>query len=65
MQGLVKKSLYFLLTLFVSLSAIFILIRFSPGDPVERILGPNAKQEDIFYFVVLSRHRSDEHKRMR
>ena len=47
MSGLVKKSFYFLLTLFVSLSAIFFLVRFSPGDPVERILGPNAKQEDI------------------
>lgn len=50
MSGLVKKALYFLLTLFISLSAIFVLIRFSPGDPVERILGPNAKQEDIIKY---------------
>ncbi len=47
MSGIIKKALYFLLTLFISLTAIFIFVRFSPGDPVERILGPNAKQEDI------------------
>jgi len=65
MSGLVKKSLYFLLTLFISLSAIFILIRFSPGDPVERILGPNAKQEDILKYreqLKLDRPLSEQYK---
>ncbi len=50
MSGFFKKILYFLLTLFLSLSAIFVFVRFSPGDPVERILGPNAKQEDILKY---------------
>jgi peptide/nickel transport system permease protein len=50
MSGLFKKTLYFLLTLYISLTAIFVFVRFSPGDPVERILGPNARHEDIIKY---------------
>lgn len=65
MSGLAKKALYFLFTIFISLSAIFFLIRFSPGDPVERILGPNAKQEDIIKYreqLKLDRPLSEQYK---
>ena len=42
-----NKFIYFLVTIFLSLTLIFFLIRLAPGDPVARILGPNAKMEEI------------------
>lgn len=33
--------------MFLAVSAIFIILRATPGDPVEKILGPEAKQEEI------------------
>jgi peptide/nickel transport system permease protein len=42
-----KKFLYALLTIFVALTAIFFVIRMSPGDPVETVLGQKATQEEI------------------
>jgi len=36
-----------LVTIFLSLTLIFFLIRLAPGDPVAKILGPNAKMEEI------------------
>lgn len=47
MSKLIKKILYALFTIFVALSAIFFVIRLSPGDPVETVLGQKATQEEI------------------
>lgn len=47
MSFFINKFLYFLVTIFLSLTLIFFLVRLAPGDPVERILGPNAKMEEI------------------
>ncbi len=33
--------------MFLAVSAIFIILRATPGDPVEKILGPEAKEEEI------------------
>ena len=33
--------------MYLSLTAIFFVVRMSPGDPVELILGPNAKNEEL------------------
>lgn len=45
-----NKFLFFLVTVFLSLTLIFFLIRLAPGDPVARILGPNAKMEEIISY---------------
>ena len=47
MENIFKKLFQYLLTIFFAVSLIFILIRLAPGDPVERILGPNASYEEI------------------
>lgn len=47
LSKLVKKILYALFTIFVALTAIFFVIRLSPGDPVETVLGQKASQEEI------------------
>lgn len=47
MSKLIRKFLYALLTIFVALTAIFFVIRLSPGDPVETVLGPKATHEEI------------------
>lgn len=47
MELLFKKFLYFSFTLFLATTAIFFVVRLSPGDPVERILGPEATQVEI------------------
>ncbi|RPJ69740.1 MAG: ABC transporter permease, partial [Alphaproteobacteria bacterium] len=47
MSKLVKKILYAFFTIFVALTAIFFVIRLSPGDPVETVLGQKATQEEI------------------
>ncbi len=47
MSKLIRKFLYALLTIFVALTAIFFVIRLSPGDPVETVLGPKATYEEI------------------
>lgn len=47
MRVLLGKIVYFFfITIFV-VSAVFFSLRLAPGDPVERILGPNAKIEEI------------------
>lgn len=43
----IGKLLYSLLTIFLAVTLIFFIIRLSPGDPVERILGPEASLEEI------------------
>ncbi len=47
MSKFLNKFLYALLTIFVALTAIFFVIRLSPGDPVETVLGQKATQEEI------------------
>ena len=47
MSKLIKKLSYAFLTIFVALSTIFFVIRLSPGDPVETVLGQKATQEEI------------------
>lgn len=47
MSKILKKFLYALLTIFVALTAIFFVIRLSPGDPVETVLGQKATQQEI------------------
>ncbi|RLA63233.1 MAG: hypothetical protein DRQ88_07820 [Epsilonproteobacteria bacterium] len=50
MSLFLNKLSYFLVTIFLSLTLIFFLIRLAPGDPVARILGPNAKMEEIISY---------------
>lgn len=47
MSKLIKKIVYATFTIFVALTAIFFVIRLSPGDPVETVLGQKATQEEI------------------
>ncbi len=47
MSKLIKKIAYALMTIFLAMTAIFFVIRLSPGDPVETILGQKATQEEI------------------
>ena len=47
MSKLINKLLYAFLTIFVALTAIFFVIRLSPGDPVETVLGQKATQAEI------------------
>lgn len=47
MSKFFNKFLYAVLTIFVALTAIFFVIRLSPGDPVETVLGQKATQEEI------------------
>ncbi|MFA6236993.1 MAG: ABC transporter permease [Bacteriovorax sp.] len=47
MSKLIKKIIYAIFTIFVALTAIFFVIRLSPGDPVETILGQKTSQEEI------------------
>ena len=47
LSKLLNKFLYAVLTIFVALTAIFFVIRLSPGDPVETVLGQRATQEEI------------------
>jgi len=44
---LIHKILYALFTILIALTAIFFVIRLSPGDPVETVLGQKATQEEI------------------
>lgn len=47
MNKFFKKFLYALLTILVALTTIFFVIRLSPGDPVETVLGQKATHEEI------------------
>lgn len=42
-----KKLFNAFITLFLSLTILFILMRLAPGDPIERILGPEATDVEI------------------
>ncbi|EQC46300.1 ABC transporter, permease protein [Bacteriovorax sp. BSW11_IV] len=45
-----KSILYSLFTIVLGVSILFFIIRLSPGDPIERILGPEASLEDINHY---------------
>ncbi len=47
MSKFFKKFLYSVFTIYLAITAIFFVIRLSPGDPVETILGPKATGEEI------------------
>lgn len=44
---MIKKIFYMIVTIFLAILFIFLIVRMAPGDPVERILGPNASLEEI------------------
>jgi peptide/nickel transport system permease protein len=47
LSRLVNKLLYAMFTIFVALTTIFFVIRLSPGDPIETVLGQKATQAEI------------------
>jgi len=47
LSKLINKLLYAILTMFVALTAIFFVIRLSPGDPIEKVLGQKATQVEV------------------
>lgn len=47
MSRFFKKIFYAIFTIFLAITAIFFVIRLSPGDPIETILGPKATGEEI------------------
>ena len=52
LSKIVEKILYAFLTIFVALTTIFFVIRLSPGDPVETVLGQKATQEEILKLKI-------------
>lgn len=50
MASFTRKIIKIILTVFLALSFIFAGIRLAPGDPVEKILGPEASNEEIFNY---------------
>lgn len=47
MSYLLRKIIYSFFTIFVALTTIFFVLRMTPGDPVERILGPEASSTEV------------------
>lgn len=47
MTKLLKKISYSIFTIALAVTVLFFIIRLSPGDPVEKILGPEATFEEI------------------
>lgn len=47
MQSLLKKAFYAFFTTFLAITLLFIIIRLAPGDPIEKILGPEAPIEQV------------------
>lgn len=47
-----KKLSYSLFTILLALTAIFFAVRLAPGDPVERILGPEASDLDVARYRI-------------
>jgi peptide/nickel transport system permease protein len=52
LSRLLQKILYAIITIFVALTTIFFVIRLSPGDPIETVLGQKATQEEILKLKV-------------
>lgn len=47
LSRLIQKLSYACVTIFIALTAIFFVIRLSPGDPIETVLGQKATAEEI------------------
>lgn len=47
MNRVARKLSYFVFICYFVVSAVFFTLRLAPGDPVEKILGPNAKVEEL------------------
>lgn len=47
MSKFFRKLGYSLFTIYLAVTSLFIIIRLSPGDPVEKILGPEATHQEI------------------
>lgn len=47
MANFLKKISYSIFTIFLAVTSLFFVIRLAPGDPVEKILGPEASYEEI------------------
>ena len=47
MSHIVRKLGYSFFTIYIALTAIFFVLRLTPGDPVERILGPEASEVEV------------------
>jgi peptide/nickel transport system permease protein len=47
MKSTIKIFFRSFFTIFIAISIVFFALRFSPGDPIERLLGPLALEEDI------------------
>ena len=47
MSKFIRKISYSCFTIFLAVTSLFFVIRLSPGDPVEKILGPEASYEEI------------------
>ena len=52
LSRVIQKLLYALITIFIALTTIFFVIRLSPGDPIETVLGQKATQEEILKLKV-------------
>ncbi len=50
MNDIIQKIIELVITLVAAISIIFFAMRLSPGDPVERILGPEAKAEEVIKY---------------
>ncbi len=50
MEKSIRKLAYSFFTMFIAVSAIFIVLRATPGDPVEKVLGAEAKPEEIIKY---------------
>lgn len=48
----INSIVYALFTILLGVSILFFIIRLSPGDPIERILGPEASLEDINQYRI-------------
>lgn len=49
MTYLIKKILYSFMTIFIAVTALFFVLRLAPGDPIQKILGDDAAEEEIVY----------------
>ena len=47
MTTFIRRFLYSLFTIFLAVTALFSVLRLAPGDPVEKILGPEATRLEI------------------
>lgn len=50
MKYFIAKFFYSLFTIFLAITTVFFVFRFAPGDPVERILGPEAPIQEIMKY---------------